>query len=175
MDIVAKASDFAAAKHKKQRRKYTDQPYFNHLAAVVRLLESNGITDPTILAAAYLHDTVEDTDTTMQEIVADFGADVAELVYWLTDADKGNRDCRTLMSSWRLSRAPLAAKLVKFADIIDNCASIRAHDPNFFKVFAAEKELILTRMLEVEGSGLADHLLFKQAWNAVTSGLSRPS
>ena len=74
MDIVAKASEFAAAKHEKQRRKYTDQPYFNHLAAVVRVLESNGVTDPTALAAAYLHDTVEDTDTTMQEIVTGFGA-----------------------------------------------------------------------------------------------------
>ena len=82
MNIVAKASEFAAAKHEKQRRKYTDQPYFNHLAAVVRVLESNGVTDPTALAAAYLHDTVEDTDATMQEIVAGFGADVAELVYW---------------------------------------------------------------------------------------------
>jgi (p)ppGpp synthase/HD superfamily hydrolase len=175
MDIVAKASEFAAAKHAKQRRKYTDQPYFNHLAAVVRLLESSGITDSTILAAAYLHDTVEDTNTTMQEIVAEFGTDVAELVYWLTDAEKGNRESRTLMSAWRLSRAPLQAKLIKFADIIDNCASIRAHDPNFFKVFAAEKELILTCMLEVEGSGLADHGLLKQAWSASTSGLYRSS
>ena len=48
MYIVAKASEFAATKHEKQRRKYTDQPYFNHLAAVVRLLERSGITDPTI-------------------------------------------------------------------------------------------------------------------------------
>ena len=115
MDIVAKASEFAATKHEKQRRKYTDQPYFNHLAAVVRLLERSGITDPTILSAAYLHDTVEDTDATMQEIVAEFGTDVAELVYWLTDTEKGNRETRTLMSAWRLSRAPLQAKVIKFA------------------------------------------------------------
>lgn len=175
MDIVAKASEFAATKHEKQRRKYTDQPYLNHLAAVVRLLENSGIADPTVLTAAYLHDTVEDTDTTMQEIVGEFGTDVAELVYWLTDAEKGNRETRTLMSAWRLSRAPIQAKLIKFADIIDNCTSIRAHDPNFFKVFAAEKALILTRMLEVEGSGLANHVLFKQAWNATNSGLSRSS
>ena len=42
--------------------------------------------EPTVLAAAYLHDTVEDTDATMQEIIREFGTDVAELVYWLTDA-----------------------------------------------------------------------------------------
>jgi (p)ppGpp synthase/HD superfamily hydrolase len=168
MDIVAKASAFAADKHSKQRRKYVDQPYFNHLAAVARTLEAAGIDDPTVIAAAYLHDTVEDTDATVQDVIRDFGADVAELVYWLTDSDQGNRESRTLMSSWRLARAPIQAKLIKFADIIDNATSIREHDPGFFKVFAAEKMLVLTRMLEVEGGNLAGHALFKRAWTSVT-------
>jgi hypothetical protein len=108
----------------------------------------------------------------MQEIVAGLRADVAELVYWPMPRRTTGRAARSC--PWRLSRAPFQAKLIKFADIIDNCASIRANDPIFFKVFATKKELILTRMLEVEGSGLADHVLFKQAWNAVTSGLSPP-
>lgn len=168
MDIVAKASAFAADKHAKQRRKYVDQPYFNHLASVVRTLESAGIDDPTVIAAAYLHDTVEDTDATMQDIIREFGADVAELVYWLTDSEKGNRESRTLMSSWRLARAPIQAKLIKFADIIDNTTSIREHDPAFFKVFAAEKMVVLTRMLEIEGSTLAGHALFTRAWTSAT-------
>ena len=168
MDIVAKASAFAADKHGKQRRKYGDQPYFNHLASVVRTLQSAGIDDPTVIAAAYLHDTVEDTDATMQDIIREFGTDVAELVYWLTDSEKGNRESRTLMSSWRLARAPIQAKLIAFADIIDNTTSIRGHDPAFFKVFAAEKTVVLTRMLEVEGSTLADHALFTRAWASAT-------
>lgn len=166
MDIVAKARDYAATMHAGQRRKYIDQPYFNHLQAVVSTLESACIAEPTVIAAAYLHDAVEDTDATMQDIIREFGADVAELVYWLTDAETGNFESRNLMSSWRLARAPMPAKLIKFADIIDNAASIRQHDPNFFKVFAAEKMIVLTRMLEVEGGSLSTHVLFTRAWNA---------
>ena len=62
MDIIEKARAFAAGKHASQKRKYTDQPYFNHLEAVASTLQSAGVMEPTVLAAAYLHDTVEDTD-----------------------------------------------------------------------------------------------------------------
>src|SRR5215207_7242132 len=120
MDILQTARAFAAEKHKDKRRKYSGQPYFNHLQSVANRIQGNGMTDPTVLAAAYLHDTVEDTDTSMQEIIEEFGADIAELVYWLTDAEHGNREARNLMSSWRLARAPMQAKIIKFADIIDN-------------------------------------------------------
>ena len=71
------------------------------------------------------------------------------------------------MSSWRLARAPLPAKLVKFADIIDNATSMREHDPNFFRHWAAEKVEILMRMLEAEGGSLSSHALFTRAWSAV--------
>ena len=169
MDIIEKARAYAADKHADKKRKYTDQPYFNHLQAVVSTLQGAGAMEPPILAAAYLHDTVEDTDATIQDIIVEFGADVAELVYWLTDAEEGNRERRTLMSSWRLARAPMQAKLIKFADIIDNATSIREHDRQFFKVWAAEKLTILTRMLEVEGGTLSNHALFKRAWAATTN------
>ena len=164
MDILEKARAFAAEKHKDKRRKYSDQPYFNHLQSVANRIQGNGTTDPTVLAAAYLHDTVEDTDTSMKEVIEEFGADIAELVYWLTDAEHGNREARNLISSWRLARAPMQAKIIKFADIIDNAISISEHDPGFFKIWAAEKRAILTRMLEFEGSSLYEHNLFQQAW-----------
>jgi (p)ppGpp synthase/HD superfamily hydrolase len=167
MDIVDKAKAFAAEKHKSQRRKYTDQAYFNHLEAVAEILRAAGVTDPNVVAATYLHDTVEDTDATMQEVVREFGRDIGELVYWLTDIEEGNRTTRTLMSSWRLSRAPMAAKFIKFADIIDNAASIKKHDKGFFRQWANEKREILMRMLEVEGGRLTEHPLFNRAWKAV--------
>ena len=63
--------------------------------------------------------------------MGEFGADVAELVYWLTDAEEGDRESRTLMSSWRLARAPMQAKV---AVIIDNATSICEHDRQFFKI-----------------------------------------
>ena len=72
------------------------------------------------------------------------------------------------MSAWRLSRAPMLAKLIKFADVIDNTGSIREHDPDYFPKYAEEKRVILTRMLEVEGSDLTKHALFNRAWKACT-------
>ena len=91
-----KVRSFAAEKHARQRRKYSDQPYFNHLHAVAELLREAGVEDLSVIAAAYLHDTVEDTDATMQQIIEEFGHDIAELVYWMTDSEEGNRDS-TLM------------------------------------------------------------------------------
>jgi (p)ppGpp synthase/HD superfamily hydrolase len=71
MDIVEKARTYAADKHADKKRKYTDQPYFNHLEAVASTLQSAGVMEPTVLAAAYLHDTVEDTDAAMQDVIVE--------------------------------------------------------------------------------------------------------
>src|SRR5688572_9042948 len=110
--IIEKAKAFAATKHAGQRRKYTDEPYAAHLLAVVGILARHGIRDPNVLAAAYLHDTVEDTKITIAEILEAFNAPVAELVYWLTDTETGNRKVRMMMAAWRLGRAPWHAKLI---------------------------------------------------------------
>ena len=168
MDIVTKAREYAKLKHLGQKKKYVDQPYFNHVEAVAKTLRCGGIDDAMTLAAAYLHDVVEKSDTKHADIVRAFGADVAELVFWLTDPD--DSDEFVLVSVWRLSRAPMQAKLIKFADIIDNAARKRQHaPPAAFKVWADEKALILTRMLEVERDDLSDHPLFKGAWSALTA------
>src|ERR671919_219481 len=90
-DIVGKSRAFAVAMHGGQLRKYSDKPYVVHLDAVVSILRSFGITGPAVLAAAYLHDTVEDTKATIQDIYDSFGEQIAELVYWLTDAEQGRR------------------------------------------------------------------------------------
>jgi (p)ppGpp synthase/HD superfamily hydrolase len=119
-DIVARVRAFAVTKHGGQLRKYSDEPYVVHLDAVVGILRSFGITAPAVLAAAYLHDTVEDTEATIQDIHDSFGEQIAELVYWLTDAEQGRRRMRKTMSAWRLGRAPWDAKMIKLADLIDN-------------------------------------------------------
>ncbi|HEY8262747.1 MAG TPA: HD domain-containing protein [Methyloceanibacter sp.] len=97
-DVMTHALQFATARHAHQRRKYTDLPHVTHLEAVVAILRDDDIHDPTTLAAAHLHDVVEDTQTTIQEIVSIFGESVAELVYWLSDLEKGNRAARALQS-----------------------------------------------------------------------------
>jgi (p)ppGpp synthase/HD superfamily hydrolase len=161
--IVEKAKALAATKHAGQVRKYTDEPYTCHLHAVVGLLERHGVTDPNVLAAAYLHDTVEDTETTVAEILDAFNEPVAELVYWLTDTETGNRSTRMTMAAWRLGRAPWDAKMIKLADIIDNSRTIVTHDPGFARKFLAEKKQVLAQMVRWEGQRLEVLPLFKQA------------
>src|SRR5690606_5454816 len=89
--------------------------------------------------------------------------DVAQLVYWLTDSEQGNRNTRALQSAWRLSRAPWNAKLIKLADIIDNGTTIMQHDPKFAPVFLGEKRQVLKMMVEVEGARLLRLPLFQRA------------
>ena len=173
MSIVAQAKAFAEAKHAGKVRKYTDTPYSEHLAAVVALLDEHRINMPNVLAAAWLHDTVEDTDTTIVEVADAFGEEVAELVYWLTDTDKGNRSARAAMTAWRLGRAPWDAKMIKLADIIDNGRNITEHDPDFARTFLAEKRLVMVRMVFWEGQRLQEVPLFKTALSVVQATVSK--
>jgi guanosine-3',5'-bis(diphosphate) 3'-pyrophosphohydrolase len=87
VSIILAASAFAAHKHRDQRRKGADaSPYINHPIAVANVLANEGgITDDTVLAAALLHDTIEDTDTTVEELQTQFGPDVAAIVVEVTD------------------------------------------------------------------------------------------
>jgi (p)ppGpp synthase/HD superfamily hydrolase len=163
MDVVAKSRSFAAERHASQTRKYSHEPYTVHLDNVVALLKQNGVEDATTLATGYLHDTVEDTDTQIQDLIKEFGEPIAELVYWLSDMEKGNRTSRVLMSAWRLAKAPLRAKLVKCADIIDNSTNILQHDPGFAPIFISEKRIILHHMAMAEGPILLDTPLFQEA------------
>ena len=86
-EAIIRAAAFAAHKHRKQRRKDTDaSPYINHPLALARVLASEGsVTDTATLCAALLHDTIEDTDTTADELVQEFGAEVASIVQEVTD------------------------------------------------------------------------------------------
>jgi (p)ppGpp synthase/HD superfamily hydrolase len=163
MLLIETARAFAAERHGEQRRKYTDEPYLVHLETVAELVHEYGNAEPHIIAAAYLHDVVEDTDTTMSDVLRRFGEEVAELVYWLTDAETGNRKTRMAMSAWRLGRAPWEAKLIKLADIIDNCRNITEHDPKFAPVFLGEKRAVMAQMVKVEGDRITNHPLFQMA------------
>jgi len=165
-DLVARARAFAEKAHGAQQRKYEKLPYITHLDRVVELLSSHGFDAPHLLAAAYLHDTLEDTSTTLADIIAEFGPEVGELVYWLSDLEQGRRKTRKLMSAMRLSRAPIEAKVIKLADLTDNTPSIVEHDPDFAKVYIAEKATILEHMVRVDGSKLTDLPLYKLAKGA---------
>lgn len=148
--LILKASAFAAGAHAavQQKRKYTGEPYIYHPRAVAKIVVSVPHTE-VMVAAALLHDVVEDTGVTMQTVCDEFGPDVAELVSWLTDRSRpedGNRAFRKAIDRMRLAQAPPEAQTIKLADIIENTATIDQHDPSFAKVYRKEKEELLAVM-----------------------------
>ena len=152
MNIVEKARIFATASHHAAGnvRKYTGEPYINHPAAVVALVASVPHT-PEMLAAAWLHDTVEDCGVDLREIHAVFGINVARLVEMLTDVSQpedGNRAQRKAIDREHTAQASPAAKTIKLADLIDNTRSIVERDPKFAEVYMAEKALLLEVLTE---------------------------
>lgn len=150
MDVVERARVFATAAHAAvaQLRKYTNEPYIVHPAEVVSIVRSVPHT-PEMLAAAWLHDTVEDTGVTLETVRAEFGDTVAELVGWLTDVsrpDHGNRAARKAVDRAHSAAAPAEAQTVKLADLISNTRSILEHDEKFARTYLEEKRLLLEVM-----------------------------
>ena len=126
-----------------QRRKYTDEPYIVHPAAVAELVRSVS-DDDALLAAAWLHDTVEDTPTTLADIDTLFGARVASLVEMLTasaPASAKNRAARKLAHFRHTASASPEAQTIKLADIIDNTRAIVRFDPHFARIYLVEKRV----------------------------------
>lgn len=129
-----------------QKRKYTGEPYIVHPAEVVQILKTAGVTDPNMLAAAWLHDVIEYTQLGQQDLVQVFGPVVAVLVGQLTDVSTladGNRALRKAVDRWHTAQAHPEAKTVKLADLISNTRSIVQHDRNFARVYLKEKALLL--------------------------------
>lgn len=152
MNIIEKARVFATAAHHAagNARKYTGEPYINHPTAVVLLVAGVPHT-PEMIAAAWLHDTVEDTKVPIQLIAREFGDKIADLVYWLTDKstrEDGNRAARKAIDRLHIAQASPEAKTIKLADLLDNTASIIERDPGFAKVYMAEQAELLKVLTE---------------------------
>ncbi|HTV95468.1 MAG TPA: HD domain-containing protein [Steroidobacteraceae bacterium] len=130
VSIVLAASAFAAHKHRDQRRKGAEaSPYINHPIAVANVLANEAhVTDPVILAAALLHDTIEDTDTTAGELTAQFGPEIAGIVLEVTDDKALPKQERKRLQVAHAAALSAKAKLVKLADKICNVRDMR-HSP----------------------------------------------
>lgn len=149
MSVVSDAAAFAAERHAGQVRKYTGDPYIVHPASVVVLVRDNCKHTHEMLAAAWLHDTVEDTNTTLYEVEATFGTKVSRLVDQLTNVARlsdGNREARMRINHAHLRCASNEAKTIKLADSIDNVNSFLKHDPKFALIYCAEKCLLLPHL-----------------------------
>ncbi len=117
---------FAAQRHSTQRRKGPGgQPYVNHLIEAAALLATvGGITDVEVLMAAVLHDILEDTPTTREEVLSLFGARVLELVESLTDDKRLSRDERRQQVLTHLPHASSETKVIKLADLCSNVMTL---------------------------------------------------
>lgn len=169
-NIVERAKKYAFTVHNAidQRRKYTNEPYTTHLERVAKLVASVD-HDDNMLAAAYLHDTVEDTATTIHDIATEFGDDVAYLVQHLSDVSRpedGNRAQRKELDREHIARGDARVHTVKLADLIDNSESIQAHDARFAKVYMEEKRLLLSVLADGEAE------LFARASSIVSDWLA---
>jgi len=170
MELVEKARLFAIGAHKAiaHRRKYTGECYTTHLEDVAELVAQHGGSE-AMIAAAWLHDVVEDTAVTIEDVETVFGGEVAALVGWLTAVSKpedGNRKARKAMDRAHLAQAPAEAQTIKYCDLISNTSSIVARDPGFAKVYLQEK----AALLDVMTKGQPD--LYKRA-RAITDSIDQ--
>lgn len=161
---ILDAIRFAKDAHKKQTRKYTNEPYLTHPMAVAGLVAS--VTDdPDMIIAAILHDTVEDCEkVTIDHITENFGPRVSHLVSDLTDVSKksdGNRKKRKEIDRQHTAEALPESKTIKLGDLIDNLKNIDYFDEDFADVYMNEKMQLLHVLQE------GDETLFRVAYDIV--------
>ena len=140
---------YARQAHAGQVRKYTGEPYVEHCYAVGQLYQSwCKEMNQSALYAAVLHDTVEDTQVTLNEIRHQFGDQVAENVWYLTKPEEyvGDRAQRKALDRARLAIAPRVVRFVKIIDIMHNAKSIREHDPDKWSSWRVEMIKLLDAM-----------------------------
>lgn len=131
LGLIVRAASFAANKHRKQRRKDAEaSPYINHpLTLADILVNEGGISDVRVVASALLHDTIEDTETSVEELEAEFGVEVAATVAEVTDDKRLQKDERKRRQVTTAASKSHAAKLVKLADKISNVRDVAASPP----------------------------------------------
>ncbi len=149
--LAFEAMLFAREKHKYQIRKYTGNPYVDHLAEVAGIVMTVGwlymeVHPDVVMAVSWLHDVMEDQDISHKELDERFGRKVADGVLLLSDLEEGNRAARKEASRKRLAQAPGWVQTIKYADLISNTSSIIQHDPKFAAVYLEEKRLLLDVM-----------------------------
>lgn len=129
--VVLKAAEFAAHKHRDQRRKDVDaSPYINHPISLANVLRNEGgISDPVTLAAALLHDTLEDTETSYEELRGQFGEEIADVVVEVTDTKWLSKEASKRLQISKASHSSARARAVKIADKICNLRDILSSPP----------------------------------------------
>lgn len=172
--LTVRAEAFARAAHggQGQVRKYTGDPYAVHLEAVAARVATVPASSEEMVAAAWLHDVLEDVPgVTPEQLEAQFGAAVRDLVVELTDVSRpedGNRRVRKALDRDHLAQASAAGQTIKLADLLDNAVSILAHDRAFSTTFLRE----MAELVQVMPHGDPD---LRQEALALLAQRSRPA
>ena len=125
LSLLFKALAFSAEKHTKQRRKDIDKtPYINHPISLANILAQRWVIDENVLCAAILHDTIEDTETTVDELQEHFGEKITSIVLEVTDDKSLEKSIRKQKQVEHAASISHEAKLVKLADKIANITDI---------------------------------------------------
>ncbi len=135
MSIAEKARLFAISRHGDQ--KYGEHPYSKHLTDVTNLLKEQGFDEYTV-AAGWLHDVIEDTDVTFEDIFDEFGKTIARWVFACTDEQGANRKERHERTYPKLLVAGREAMAVKLADRISNCRNAVEHNHGMLQMYQKE-------------------------------------
>lgn len=141
-DQLDKAYHFMQVAHKGQTRWDGKTPYSTHPDNVVKILELFGVTDKTLLAVGYLHDVLEDTKITQQQILDEFGLDVLQLVKELTFV-QGSDD----LYLEQVKRLSVKAKIVKIGDLIANLTDSGNKSDHFISKRVAALSIIMKELI----------------------------
>lgn len=168
MGCIELAREFAIREHGTQKRKYTFEPYWHHLDEVANIT-SEYVDDESVIAAAWLHDVLEDTEITASYLKDYFDSRIVEMVEDLTDGfdlSYGNRAKRKSAYAKQLHNAKHDySHTIKCADIISNTETIVEYDPKFAKIYLKETEKMLPLL------NRADYRILRRARELVTREL----
>ena len=166
--MLERAIQFATKAHEGQYRKYTHDPYITHPLAVMEIVKGVPGHTEEMLVAAVLHDVVEDTPVTIEQIFEEFGTKVGELVHYLTDIstpEDGNRLKRKRKDAEWYAQGSAQAQTIKVADFIDNTRDIAQNDPRFWETYKMEKLYALDLLQEADTDLWHQaHIQIKENW-----------
>ncbi len=146
--VVRRALAIATEAHEGQMRRYTHEPFVTHPIAVARTVVRFN-RDPLVLAAALLHDVVEDTPVTATDLAREMPSSVVRMVLSLTNqasTTDGDRSSRKRIDHDHVARAEPRAQTIKYADVLHNVQSIARHDPSFAATYLQEKASLVRRL-----------------------------
>jgi hypothetical protein len=178
--VLIRTTNYAATKHGHQLRKATRLPYITHPIGVANQLVDAGVEDVAVLQAALLHDVVEDTGTSIDEVEQTFGSAVAEIVAQVTDDKTLSKTERKRHQIEHAKHCSKEAKLVKLSDKLNNLRDLTAHVPLTWTLERAQGYFVWSKFV-VEGmrgtnSVLEAQLeeLFKANFKAKFDGKTHP-